>query len=68
MRLRSAPAATAIPVPSTADLARPPGGPDKPTGVAATPATRLRVLEREGRFAKVRDTEGNEGWVDSDAL
>lgn len=67
--LLSAPVPTAAPVPSTADLGRPSRGADKQqAGVAATPATRVRVLERQGRFAKVRDTEGNEGWVDSDAL
>jgi hypothetical protein len=28
----------------------------------------LRVLEKKGGYAKVRDEQGNEGWVSSDAL
>jgi hypothetical protein len=29
---------------------------------------RLKVLEKKGDFTKVRDQQGNEGWVQSDAL
>jgi hypothetical protein len=64
--LRSAPEAAAPPAPSTADLAR--GPQETPAGVTTTPAIKVRVLERRGKAAKVRDTQGNEGWVDADAL
>jgi hypothetical protein len=66
--MREAPAVGAAAVPSAADLARPAAEKDKASGVTATTTTRLHVLEREGKYAKVRDTQGNEGWVESDAL
>lgn len=41
-----------------------------PSGATATtsPAEKVRVLERKGGYAHVRDAEGNEGWVSGDAL
>ena len=33
-----------------------------------TAGTRLRVLERTDGYAKVRDEQGNDGWVPTDAL
>ncbi len=30
--------------------------------------SKVRILKREGAYTKVRDRQGNEGWVDSDAL
>jgi hypothetical protein len=54
----------AEPAPAAAPIA-----PATGTGtVSTTPTTRVRVLKREGKFARVRDAEGNEGWVDGDAL
>ena len=61
--MRDAPAAAAAPIASMKDVAG--GGGD---GVVATPASKLRVLGHSGRYAKVRDTSGNEGWIDADAL
>ena len=58
MALQSAPEPAAAPVAQV-------GG----AGVAATtPSTPVRVLQQKGRYSKVRDTEGNEGWVPSDSL
>ena len=33
-----------------------------------TPSTRVRVLDKKGSYAHVRDGEGNEGWVPADSL
>jgi hypothetical protein len=71
--MREAPAPEAAPVASLQDIA---GGDarsgakksDKSGGVTATPASKLHVLEREGGYARVRDTSGNEGWIDESAL
>ena len=38
------------------------------SGQALSSGARLNVLERKGGAAKVRDLQGNEGWVDADAL
>jgi hypothetical protein len=56
--LRAAPSVSAQPV-------SPAGG---GTSVSLGPSTRVRVLDKTGKFARVRDTEGNEGWVDADAF
>jgi hypothetical protein len=42
----------------------------EPQGGASTvkPSKRVRVLGHSGRYAHVRDDEGNEGWVPADAL
>jgi hypothetical protein len=32
------------------------------------PSTPVRVLEKKGSYSRVRDTQGNEGWVPSDTL
>jgi hypothetical protein len=66
--MREAPAASAAPVAAPADLERGRKGTRSAAGVSTAPATRVRVLERKDGFAKVRDTEGNEGWVDADSL
>ena len=29
---------------------------------------KLKVLEKQGDFTKVRDQQGNDGWVPTDAL
>jgi hypothetical protein len=42
------------------------GAPASP--VVAGPSSRVRVLEERGKYSRVRDTEGNEGWVKSDEL
>jgi hypothetical protein len=69
--MRQAPAASAAPVVSAADFDKAAGA-DKNTssvaGVRTAPTTRVRGLERKAGFAKIRDTQGNEGWVDADAL
>jgi len=39
-----------------------------PTTPAPAPTARVKVLERRGRAARVRDDAGNEGWLDSSAL
>jgi len=36
--------------------------------VSAKPSTKVRVLDKSGAYSRVRDAEGNEGWVPSDAL
>jgi len=36
--------------------------------VSTTPSTRVRVLDKKGSYAHVRDGEGNEGWVPADSL
>jgi hypothetical protein len=37
-------------------------------GVETSARTKLRVLSNDGKTAHVRDAEGNEGWIDADAL
>lgn len=56
--LKAAPAPSAAPVQSPSG-ARP---------ASTSPATKLRVLGKKGKYANVRDAEGNEGWVDADSL
>lgn len=56
--LQVAPAPTAAPVAQAGGLG----------AATTTPTRRVRVLEHRGRYARVRDTEGNEGWVPDDAL
>jgi hypothetical protein len=60
--MREAPEAAAKPL---ASVARDKNGDSE---VKATPASKLRVLGRAGRYAKVRDSSGNEGWIDADAF
>jgi len=36
--------------------------------VSAKPSTKVRVLDKSGAYSRVRDAEGNEGWVPSDSL
>jgi len=50
---------------------KPSSAPVAPTSVTTQSmgkGRKLRVLESQGDFSKVRDEEGNEGWVESDAL
>lgn len=43
--------------------------PAAPTRVAPMkPGEKLKVIEKQGDFSRVRDTQGNEGWVPTDAL
>lgn len=57
--MQQAPAADAPPVASASGAG---------ATVSARPATKLRVLETKGGYKRVRDAEGNEGWVDASAL
>jgi hypothetical protein len=69
--MRQAPAASAAPVLAPVDFEKAAGadrGASPLGGLTTAPATRVRVLERKNGFAKVRDTQGNEGWVDADSL
>jgi hypothetical protein len=36
--------------------------------VTTAPTKKVRVLDRRGTYSRVRDDEGNEGWVPSDSL
>lgn len=36
--------------------------------VTTAPTTKVRVLDKKGTYSRVRDAEGNEGWVPSDSL
>jgi hypothetical protein len=36
--------------------------------VTTAPSTPVRVLDKKGIYSRVRDTEGNEGWVPTDSL
>lgn len=38
------------------------------TGSTIERGEKLKVLEKKGDFTRVRDQQGNEGWVDNDAL
>lgn len=58
MVMKTAPTQAAAPVASPSG-ARP---------AATSPATKVRVLGKKGKYANVRDAEGNEGWVDADSL
>lgn len=54
----------AAPLPTAAAVAQPAG-----TGAVTTaPSTPVRVLENKAGYSRVRDTQGNEGWVPSDSL
>ena len=55
--LRAAPSSAAAPVPAA-----------KVTTQQLDTRSRVRVLERKKGFARVRDDQGNEGWVDGSAL
>ncbi|MDY7227313.1 SH3 domain-containing protein [Hyalangium rubrum] len=55
--LQSAPAPSAGPVPAS-----------EVTTQSLKPGAALRVLEKKDNYAKVRDDQGNEGWVEQDAL
>jgi hypothetical protein len=37
-------------------------------GVETSAKTKLRILGSDGKMAHVRDAEGNEGWIEADAL
>lgn len=54
----------AQPAPSAAPVQSPSGA--RPA--STSPATKVRVLGKNGKYANVRDAEGNEGWVDADSL
>lgn len=58
MPMQSAPAATAAPVAAASGRG----------GVTTAPSTPVRVLDKRGAYSRVRDTQGNEGWVPSDSL
>jgi hypothetical protein len=53
------------PEPAAPPVAAPSGG---GTSISTTPSTKVRVLGRKGSKVNIRDQEGNEGWVDADAL
>jgi hypothetical protein len=36
--------------------------------VTTAPTTKVRVLDRKGGYSRVRDNQGNEGWVPTDSL
>jgi hypothetical protein len=36
--------------------------------VSTRPTTKVQVLERKGKYTRVRDVEGNEGWAPSNAF
>ena len=54
----------AAPAPTAAAVAEPSGR----GAVTTTPARKVRVLEHKGSYARIRDDEGNEGWVPADSL
>jgi hypothetical protein len=54
----------AAPAPSAAPVTAPAGG----SAVTTATSTPVRVLEKKGAYSRVRDTQGNEGWVPSDSL
>jgi SH3-like domain-containing protein len=55
--LQSAPAPSASPVPAS-----------KVTTQSLGQGTRVKVLEKKDSYVRVRDDQGNEGWVEQDAL
>ena len=58
VELQSAPSPAAPPV----------AEPDGSGAVSTTPATKVRILGHKGGYSRVRDAQGNEGWVRSDSL
>jgi hypothetical protein len=54
----------AMPMPAAPPVAEPSG---RAPATTAT-STPVRVLERKDGYSKVRDTQGNEGWVPTDTL
>ncbi len=58
MVMQAAPAAAAPPISAASGSG----------GVSTSSSTKVRVLGRKGKYANVRDAEGNEGWVDADSL
>jgi hypothetical protein len=56
--MQSAPAPTAAPVAEASGRGE----------VTTAPSTPVRVLDKKGAYSRVRDTQGNEGWVPSDSL
>jgi hypothetical protein len=57
-------AVQAAPEPSAPPVAAPTGS----GTVQTSTTTRVRVLGKKGKYVNIRDTEGNEGWVDESAL
>jgi hypothetical protein len=53
----------AAPAPAAPPVAAPQGG-----SVSTSAATKVRVIERRGDYAHVRDAQGNEGWAPSSAF
>jgi hypothetical protein len=53
----------AEPAPAAPAVSAPAGG-----SVTTAPSTRVRVLDRKGDYAHVRDAQGNEGYVPADSL
>ena len=54
----------AAPAPSAPPVAEPTGR----GSVSTATSTKVRVLDKSGAYSRVRDAEGNEGWVPSDSL
>jgi len=54
----------AAPAPSAAPVAEPTGR----TTVTTAPTKKVRVLDKRGSYSRIRDDEGNEGWVPTDSL
>ena len=54
----------AAPAPTAAPVAEPTGR----TTVTTAPTKKVRVLDKRGSYSRIRDDEGNEGWVPTDSL
>ncbi len=52
------------PAPTAAAVAEPSGR----GAVTTAPTKKVRVLDKKGTYSRVRDDEGNEGWVPTDSL
>jgi hypothetical protein len=52
------------PAPSSPPVAEPTGR----GAVSTATTTKVRVLDKKGTYSRVRDAEGNEGWVPADSL
>jgi hypothetical protein len=66
MAMQAAPEPAAPPVASVGGVLG--AGRGASSSVSTAPSTPVRVLEKKGTYSRVRDTEGNEGWVPSDSL
>lgn len=67
MAMQAAPEPSAPTVDSLGGIGGGAAGAPPPPASTAT-STPVRILEKKGTYSKVRDTEGNEGWVPSSSL